>query len=246
MWLPILTVVALLLALIVYTIYGHRRHMASSTGQKITPAERPNTALLLIDLQEDFTSPSGKYSYPADMVENVVAAINDLVEIANAKGFPVISIRQTFQGWYINFLVRIFNQGRGCAKSGHLDLDDRINGDIDHDIVKAHADAFGEPELERVLDRQSVGKLIIVGLDGDYCVQATIQAALNRGYDVSFSDATTLALNPASWQQTKSRLVSRGAKDTINQHAPQKPSSCEKEQDADARRTTADRTNEPA
>ena len=44
-----------------------------------------------------------------------------------------------------------------------------------------------------------------------------MQAALNRGYDVSFSDATTLALNPKKWERTKALLTARGASDNMDQ-----------------------------
>ncbi|WP_085592326.1 cysteine hydrolase family protein [Thalassospira sp. MCCC 1A01428] len=221
MWLVILLAALLIIGLIGYTIYGHRRHLMTTTGTKIDLKSRPNSALLIIDLQEDFTNATGRHSYDPDLVKKVITAINDLVMFANENGHPVISIRQTFAGWYINLLVRFLNKGRGGPKSGGLDIDARLDGDIDHDIVKSHADAFREPKLEAVLERQKVGNLIIVGLDGNYCVNATVTAALNRGYKVAFSDATTLAIKPSSWQATKSRLMARGAYDQIkNTPAP--------------------------
>lgn len=215
MWPAVLFAAVLLIALIAYTIHGHRRHLTPSTGPKIDRASRPNTALLLIDLQEDFTTGNSKYRYPEADMEKGLEAINNLVEAANANGSPVIAIRQTFVGWYMNFLAALLNQGRGCQKSNGLDIDERIDGDIDHDIVKSRADAFHEPELDRVLNSQNVGKLIIVGLDGDFCVKATTKAALNRGYEVYFSDATTLVFNPRSWKKTRSQLIALGAKDEI-------------------------------
>ncbi|WP_336081322.1 cysteine hydrolase [Thalassospira sp. CH_XMU1448-2] len=222
MWFALLIIPILIVALIAYTIYGHHRHLTASTGAPIETELRPNTAVLIVDLQEDFTSDTAKNAYPADKLHNALVAINDLVETANANDIPVISIRQKFDGFYINLLVKLLNEGRGSASSTGLSLDDRIDGDIDHDIVKSRADAFHEPELDRVLARHDVGKLIIVGLDGDYCVNATIQGALNRGYDISISDATTLALNPESWLKTKSRLIAAGVHDGIAKHSTPK------------------------
>ncbi len=210
MWLLIGIGTVIILALVAYTIYGHKRHTTPSKGQKIDLSQRPNSALLIIDLQEDFTLATGKNAYDPALVDKTISAINELVLIANETGQPVISVRQIFKGWYINILVRLLNKGRGGPKSPGLDLDARLNGDIDHDITKARADAFSAPELEKVLERQKVGKLQIVGLDGNYCVQSTIQAAINRGYDVSFSDAAILAVNPAVWQKTRARLTARG------------------------------------
>ncbi|MBO6802343.1 MAG: cysteine hydrolase family protein, partial [Thalassospira sp.] len=101
MWSVITLIVILLVGAIAYTIYGQRHHLAPSKGKKINLAERPNSALLIVDVQEDFTSSDGKHAYPADMVDKLISAINKLVEAANANGTPVISIRQTFRGWYI-------------------------------------------------------------------------------------------------------------------------------------------------
>ncbi|WP_404420165.1 cysteine hydrolase family protein [Thalassospira australica] len=212
MWLLIGIGTVIILALIAYTIYGHKRHITPSKGQKIDLSQRPNSALLIIDLQEDFTLATGKNAYDPALVDKTISAINELVLIANETGQPVISVRQIFKGLYINLLVKFLNKGRGGPKSAGLDLDARLNGDIDHDITKARADAFSEPELEKVLERQKIGKLQIVGLDGNYCVQSTMQAAINRGYQVSFSDAAILAVNPTVWQKTRARLAARGAK----------------------------------
>jgi len=211
MWLWIGIGAVIILALITtYTIYGHKRHLSPTRGKKIDFSQRPNSALVIIDLQEDFTLATGKNAYDPAMVEKTISAINELVEIANETGQPVISVRQIFKGWYINLLVKLLNKGRGSPKSAGLDLDSRLNGDIDHDITKARADAFTAPELERVLERQKVGRLQIVGLDGNYCVKATMQAAINRGYDVSFTDAGILTVNRAIWQKTKARLAASG------------------------------------
>ena len=196
MWSVITLIVILLVGAIAYTIYGQRHHLAPSKGKKINLAERPNSALLIVDVQEDFTSSDGKHAYPADMVDKLISAINKLVEAANANGTPVISIRQTFRGWYMNFIMKLLNEGRGSPKSKGLDLDERVNGDIDHDIVKARADGFSEPELDRVLDRQKVGKLIIVGLDGDFCVKANMQAALKLQVELGFISSLYSTASP--------------------------------------------------
>ena len=224
MWPAVLFVILLIIGLIGYTIYGYRRHLESTPGQKIDLSERPNSALMIIDLQEDFTNATGKNAYHPDLVKKTIAAINDLVVFANENGHPVISVRQTFSGWYMNLLVKLFNEGRGGPKSAGLDIDTRLDGDIDHDIVKSCADAFREPELEKALAQQKVGKLTIVGLDGNYCVNSTINAALNRGYDVSFSDAATLAINPSSWAKAKSQLQARGAHEIAPENKTDAPS----------------------
>lgn len=213
MWFLVLLAAVLLVALIMYTLHLYRQHMTPTRGKKINLSDRPNSALLIIDVQEDFTLAAQRNAYKPATVETAITAINDLIGFANENGQPVIAVRQVFKGWYANLLNSLFNSGRGNPKSRGLDIDDRLFGDIDHDIVKSRADAFSEPELEKVLDQQKIGKLLIVGLDGNYCVGATMRAAINRGYEVSFTDAATLALKPSAWRKTKSRLAALGARD---------------------------------
>lgn len=60
MWSWIGVSAVIILALITYTIYGHKRHLSPTKGKKIDLSQRPNSALLIIDLQEDFTLATGK------------------------------------------------------------------------------------------------------------------------------------------------------------------------------------------
>ena len=74
MWSLITLIVVLLVGAIAYAIYGHHHHLAPSTGEKINLPERPNSALLIVDLQEDFTNATGKNAYAPDLVEKRIAA----------------------------------------------------------------------------------------------------------------------------------------------------------------------------
>lgn len=57
-------------------------------------------------------------------------------------------------------------------------------------------DAFETGELDTLLDSSDVGKLRLVGLDMNYCVQKTALAARNRGYEVTVVKEGTLAAAP--------------------------------------------------
>jgi nicotinamidase-related amidase len=137
-----------------------------------TLADRPNSALLVIDVQNDVVG----QAYDRD---RVVANIAALVDRARAAGADVIwiqhhsdELRRGSEGWrYVDELVP--------AASEPL-------------VHKAYADSFEETELEAVLAARGVGRLFVSGAQTDECIRATLHGALVRGYDATLvADAHT-------------------------------------------------------
>jgi nicotinamidase-related amidase len=68
-------------------------------------------------------------------------------------------------------------------------------------IEKAASDGFYQTSLQPELDRLAVERLIICGLQTEFCVDATCRAAFSRGFEIVLAaDAhtTTDAVAPAS------------------------------------------------
>jgi nicotinamidase-related amidase len=126
-------------------------------------ADRPNTALIVIDMQRSVVG-------EAHDVERVVANINTLVDKARAEDVPVIWVQhsdddmpQGSDGWqYIPELTR--------QESEPL-------------IHKSYGDSFEETDLESVLLAHRVGRLVVTGAQTDACIRSTLHGALARGYD---------------------------------------------------------------
>jgi nicotinamidase-related amidase len=137
-----------------------------------TLTDRPNTALLIIDVQNGVMS--GAYERDA-----VVANINTLVATARAKEVPVIWVQHTGEGlerdsenWqYVPELVR--------EESEPL-------------VHKEYGDSFEGTELEDLLAERGVGRLVISGAQTDACIRSTMHGGFTRGYDVTLvGDAHT-------------------------------------------------------
>jgi nicotinamidase-related amidase len=59
-------------------------------------------------------------------------------------------------------------------------------------IEKLYGDAFENTNLETVLSRFGIGRLIVVGAETDACIRSTLHGAFVRGYDATLvSDAHT-------------------------------------------------------
>ena len=73
-----------------------------------------------------------------------------------------------------------------------------VNGAIEDALDKGHIltkrknDPFTNPDLDRILTENHVGTLMLVGLDAAQCVTSTVQAALNRAYEISVVESAVI------------------------------------------------------
>jgi nicotinamidase-related amidase len=132
--------------------------------------QRPNTALIVIDVQNGVM----KSAYGRDAV---VANIASLVEKARGADVPVVWVQHESEE---------FPKGTETWQIVP-ELDPRE--DEPH-IEKQYGDSFEATNLEDVLANLGVGKLIVSGAQTDACVRSTLHGAFTRGYDaVLVSDA---------------------------------------------------------
>jgi nicotinamidase-related amidase len=137
-----------------------------------TLIDRPKTALVVIDVQNDVMA--GTHNRDV-----VVANIAVLVGKARAEDVPVVWVQHSADdmprgsdGWTV---VR--------------ELSPRESEPVVH---KRYADAFEETDLETVLARLHVGRLVVCGAQTDECIRSTLHGAIVRGYDATLvGDAHT-------------------------------------------------------
>src|SRR5678815_136505 len=134
--------------------------------------DRPRTALLVIDVQNGVVT--GAHERDA-----VVANIGRLVDKARSEQVPVVWVQHNDDQ-----LVRDSEPWRIVPE-----LEPR---DPEATVQKEYGDSFEGTELESVLTRLGVGRLVVTGAQTDACVRSTIHGAITRGYDtVLVSDAHT-------------------------------------------------------
>lgn len=170
---------------------GIRRIGAVSVGETIP--NRNGSALLLIDLQSVFWE-RGPYSNAAK--EAAAGVILSEVEAARAQGHPVIAVRQEWSIPSTKVVAKLSMKGQAIEGSDGTEIAEVFTSLPDDVLVKRVQDAFETGELDALLKRYDVGRLRLVGLDMNYCVQKTALAARNRGYEVTVVKEGTLAAAP--------------------------------------------------
>ena len=137
-----------------------------------TFSNRPNTALLVVDVQKGVVE-------AAHERDAVVANVGRLVEKARREEVPVVWVQHSDE-----------NLERGSDNWKIVpELDPR---DAEPLVEKHYGDSFEDTKLETVLSGLRVGRLVVVGAQTDACIRSTIHGALVRGYDATLvSDAHT-------------------------------------------------------
>jgi nicotinamidase-related amidase len=137
-----------------------------------TLENRPNTALLVVDVQNGIVA--GGYERDA-----VIANVGSLVEKARQEQVPVVWVQHSDE--------------RLARETADWQIVPELTRDDAEPLVEKHYhDSFEETNLESVLSGLGVGRLIVAGAQTDACIRATLHSALVRGYDATLvSDAHT-------------------------------------------------------
>ncbi len=133
---------------------------------------RPNTALLVVDVQNGVVE--GAYER-----ESVVANIADLVEKARRERVPVVWVRHS-------------DEQLARGSDAWRIVPELAPGDTEPLVEKNYGDSFEDTTLETVLSDLGVGRLVVVGAQTDACIRSTLHGAFVRGYDTTLvGDAHT-------------------------------------------------------
>jgi nicotinamidase-related amidase len=130
-----------------------------------TLENRPNTALVVIDVQNSVVSAAFER-------DGVVANIGTLVEKARREQVPVVWVQDSADG-------------RAQGSDAWQIVPELSPSAADSLIDKKYGDAFEDTNLESVLSELGVGRLIVAGAQTDACIRSTLHGAFTRGYDVT-------------------------------------------------------------
>jgi nicotinamidase-related amidase len=137
-----------------------------------TLENRPNTALLVVDVQNGVVE--GAHERDA-----VVANVGSLVERARSERVPVVWVQHSAEHL-------------ATGSDAWRIVPELTPDDAEPLIAKRYGDSFEDTVLETVLSGLGVGRLVVVGAETDACVRSTLHGAFVRGYDATLvSDAHT-------------------------------------------------------
>jgi nicotinamidase-related amidase len=137
-----------------------------------TLEDRPNTALLVVDVQQGVVA-------GAPRRDEVVATVGDLVERARRESVPVVWVQHS-------------DEGLARGSDAWQLVPELARAEGEPLVEKSYGDSFEATDLEAVLGELGVGRLVVVGAQTDACIRSTLHGAITRGYDTTLvADAHT-------------------------------------------------------
>jgi len=161
---------------------------------------QPTTALIVVDVQNDFADPTGSLSVKGG--DSVIPTINGEIAMATSAGALIVAI----QDWHPESTPHFAKDGGiwpvhcvGDTWGAELHPDLALPGDA----PRIHKGANGEDgysgftmrdatsgeeiptELDQLLRDRGMTNVVVVGLATDYCVSATALDAARLGYDTA-------------------------------------------------------------
>lgn len=136
---------------------------------------------LIIDPQNDFTSPEGNYAKRHTGITQIEAAkenINRLLESWGKENFTVIKS---------DYRPHQFEEGLSMCIPGTLGHDIDKGFHIDEEtvvIIKADHSAFSSEHFKEYIKSKEIDTLVLCGFLAEYCVKQTALDAIELGYKV--------------------------------------------------------------
>lgn len=160
------------------------------------------TALVIVDMQNDFVAPEGSLRVPD--AQATVPAIADLVRRARHSATRIVFTQDTHEEGDPEWRIWPEHARRGTW--GWAIIDDLAPAPQDTIIPKLRYDAFYGTSLDHLLRLWGVSTLVICGTVANICVHYTAASAALRWYDVVIPRDAVSALTPfdlhASLRQT--------------------------------------------
>ena len=167
-----------------------------------------NTAVLLIEYQNDFTTEGGALHgavAPTMDQTNMMANSQQVVEQARAAGATIIHIPISFAPGYHEITSHPYGILKGVVDSNAFVKGEwgcQISDEMapqDGDIVvegKRGLDTFGSTNLDFILRSKGINRVAIGGFLTNCCVESTMRSAYEKGYDVVTMTDCVAATSP--------------------------------------------------
>jgi nicotinamidase-related amidase len=88
--------------------------------------EKEETALLVVDIQEDYTGITAKSPFPYKDSERLIETVNKVLEESAEKNLIIVYIRQEFDGCWGKMISKLIGHGTAIKGNPGTEFDKRI------------------------------------------------------------------------------------------------------------------------
>jgi ureidoacrylate peracid hydrolase len=194
------------------------KSLLATLRDKVEPG---HTALVVVDVQNDFCAPGGMMDKEANdlsAVQEMATVLPELLEVARRAGVLVVFVRNVYSTAANDYLSDVWLEQAARRRAGSYTIRpvcsaDSWEGDFYGDvrplphepiITKHRFSAFHNTDLETVLRAHAIRTVVLAGVATNVCVETTAREAFVRDYYVVFLSDGTATYNEAAHEATLS------------------------------------------
>ena len=168
--------------------------------------EKQKSALVVIDLQKDFTLETGKAHACISQVNKLFPVVNQLSKTFIATEQEIVYLKTEWS----NPLVKLLTGNSVKKGTRGADFDSRLEIVGNNIFVKGNKNAFSSDDFRQFLQEKSIAHLYLVGLATDYCLKVSAEKAIAKGYRVSVVRDGVAAYRCEDFLKSLNTLASKG------------------------------------
>jgi ureidoacrylate peracid hydrolase len=164
------------------------------------------TALIVIDVQNDFCAPGGFYDrvgYPLGSIHTAIDRIETVLAAARAKGIMPVFIQAIYDPEFVSeaWTTRLQRHGfpLDVCQSGTWGSEFyRVGPEADEAVVVKHRySAFQKTELDALLKEHGITSLIFCGVATNNCVESSFRDGFMMDYHVMLVEDSSATYDKA-------------------------------------------------
>jgi nicotinamidase-related amidase len=166
-------------------------------------------ALLLIDLQIDFLSDSGRMSVGRDNAARVIAVANRLISFHEKRHWPIVLVCSNYKRYTVvaNYLRKYaaMEGSEGSRPDPRL-----VFSQSPVTFPKSRSSAFANPYFAEYLKQKLVDRVVICGVYAEGSVRATAEDARQAHLDVALVADAIASRQAAQYTWALSQMEQEG------------------------------------
>jgi ureidoacrylate peracid hydrolase len=182
------------------------KEILRTVEEKVNPR---HTALLIIDMQNDYAKPEGKCAKagrPLEHYSKAIPKIQAFLEEARNFGILVIHVTTTVLPFGLGDSGALLDQR---TRSPYTDLTMCLEGTWGEQVVEELSPIFGEPVVKKlrysgfagtpldiILRSNEIKTIIVTGVSTNVCVDSTVRDGFTLNYYVALVEDCTYSWDP--------------------------------------------------
>ncbi|MEO1373746.1 MAG: isochorismatase family cysteine hydrolase [Cyanobacteria bacterium J06635_10] len=168
--------------------------------------EPEKSALIVIDLQNDFTRQTGKAHACTSQVDKLIPIVNSLSAQFTRVGRHIIYLKTEWS----NPIVKLLTGNSVKTGTPGAEFDSRLKIHSDNIFTKGNKNSLSCNEFVQFLQSNSINHLYLVGLATDYCIKVTAEKAINKGYKITVVSDAVASYKCGEYEKSLHLLSSKG------------------------------------